>query len=140
MNPYFVPPVPPAIIQRAHLSAHKLEFAVFLSKLGMVETGGKWTKVGKKGELGAYQMRRITWYSLTTQPFRLAKDPNVAPAIAAKYLRRICAALRRVGLPPTAYYMALTWKEGIRNVRDGTYGPKAVDFADRVQNLYDEKP
>lgn len=108
----------------------------FLYAIRQVETGDNPAKVGRHGELGAYQFRRATWEQHTTTPFAWARNPIAAMTVAEAHYEWLKARLRLAGVSPTPYRLALAWNAGV-SAAIHRHPPKAsVDYANRVDNLY----
>lgn len=114
------------------------DMTAFLRALAEVETGGKWQAIGSKGEIGAYQFRRLTWNCYSELPFKYAASPRFAPHVAAMHAMAIIGALRHCGKVATAYNVALIWKCGIKAYLENSAGPASRDHAERVSNLYQQ--
>lgn len=139
-----IPPPAPAIIApifetgtgKARSARSPLIMPLFLNALAQVESGNNPKAIGKRGELGLYQFREITWHMHTAAPFAQAKDPQVAGQVADEHVRMIERALQSVGIEANARNVALCWNAGIRAVMLQTFTATSAKYAERVADLY----
>jgi hypothetical protein len=111
----------------------------FLYAIRQVESGDRCDgPAGPLGELGAYQFRRQVWAQHTRVPFSEARTPY-ADQVAAKHYRWIADSLRSWGVADTPWNCAAAWNCGIDRVRVGRIPRVTRDYAQRVQNIIDEK-
>jgi len=116
-----------------------LDINRFLGALGAVESGGNINAVGKRGELGAWQMTREAWADTTTQfDFTFACDPIIGRSIAAKRCVIIIELLKRAGVRHDAYALAFAWNRGVTGAIEARASAHPDDHATRVANLYAE--
>jgi hypothetical protein len=128
---------PPAatIVAPARLPA-ELESDRFLDCIVAVERRPG-HRMGRHGELGDYQFKKVTWASLTDLPFSDAEKPAYARLVARVHLRNLRHQLAERHLEVTVYNLALMWKGGASVVILHKWQPQAArDYAQRVENLY----
>jgi hypothetical protein len=111
----------------------------FLYAIRQVETGDRCDgPPGSLGELGAYQFRRQVWAQHTRAPFSQARTP-LADKVAAKHYQWIAESLRSFGVADTAWNCAAAWNCGVDKVCAGRIPRTTRDYAERVQNIIDDK-
>ena len=111
----------------------------FLYAIRQVETGGRYDgPPGPFGELGAYQFRRQVWAQHTHVPFSQARTPY-SDQVAAKHYQWIADSLRSSGVADSAWNCAAAWNCGVDKVRTGRIPRTTRDYAERVQNIIDDK-
>lgn len=118
----------------------------FLDAIMAVESGGRDTARGKRGELGAFQFRRAAWADVQRmtgwrQPFTSATNRTTSRTHAARYLRHLETSLIAArGRQPTRAELFAAWNLGFAGFRRRDFSllkcPAAVrDAAGRVENL-----
>ena len=111
----------------------------FLFAIRQVETGDRYDgPPGSRGELGAYQFRRQVWAMHTRVPFSEARTPY-ADEVAEKHYLWIAESLRSSGVADTAWNCAAAWNCGVDRVLSGRIPRNTRDYAQRVQNIIDDK-
>ena len=111
----------------------------FLYAIRQVETGDRYDgPPGPFGELGAYQFRRQVWAQHTRVPFSQART-SYADQVAAKHYQWIADSLRSLGVADSAWNCAAAWNCGVDKVRTGRIPRTTRDYAERVQNIIDDK-
>lgn len=90
--------------------------------------------VGPRGELGRYQIKRITWRQHSDLPFEWAIVEAEENYVAEEHLKWLGEHLEFV----TPYTLALAWKAGLKRVRSETYTLDAIRYARRVNAIYKE--
>jgi hypothetical protein len=93
---------------------------------------------GPKGELGVYQFREQTWRMHTTVPFGRALDRRESDAVASLHYDWLRRGLRRAGMEPTPYLIALAWNSGLTAAVRGRSPTVAHEYARRAENLAGE--
>ena len=106
-----------------------------LQAIHMVENPTNSSRFGPHGELGPYQFRRTTWKQYTTKSFRTALDRDESDRVAVKHYEWIKQGLRRNGIDPTAYHIALAWNAGLEAAIRGHIGAGSRSYAERVQTI-----
>jgi hypothetical protein len=112
--------------------------ATVLHAIHMVENPTNSTRVGRRGELGPYQFRPTTWRMYTTKSFQLATDQQESDIVADKHYAWIQEGLRKAGLEPTPYRIALVWNAGLTATVTGRITSHTRHYAKRVENLVAE--
>lgn len=116
-----------------------LDINRFLDALAAVESGGNINAVGKRGELGAWQMTREAWQLTTLQwDFSYACDPIIGRAMAAKRCVMLIDWLKAAGARHDAYGLAFAWNRGLHGAIESRPDAHPADHATRVANLYAE--
>jgi hypothetical protein len=111
----------------------------FLYAIRQVESGDRYDgPPGPAGELGAYQFRRQVWAQHTEAPFSQART-SLADTIAARHYQWIAETLRSSGVADTVWNCAAAWNCGLENVCTGRIPRSTRDYAQRVQNLMNDK-
>ncbi len=111
----------------------------FLFAIRQVESGDRYdAPPGPLGELGAYQFRRQVWAQHTRVPFSEART-TYADKVAATHYRWIADSLRSWGVADTPWNCAAAWNCGVDKVRVGRIPRTTRDYAERVQNIIDDK-
>lgn len=129
--------VPPWSVRAA---SPKLDEDRVLPAIALVETGTTrlsrpCKKIGKAGERGAWQMKRIVWQAYTAAPFeRASTDAALAHLIATMHLRFLRIELELRNGCISAFSLALAWHAGLTGMQDATV--EQNDYAERVQALY----
>jgi hypothetical protein len=94
---------------------------------------------------GIYQLGRLTWMQHSKKPFlwAISESPEAVretERVALAHTRWIAEkVLPGLGLPPTPYSVALVWRKGATNVRKLNLTKANVDYAKRVQALYESQ-
>lgn len=109
-----------------------------LQAIHLIENPHNSARPGAHGELGAYQFRPTTWRMHSRQPFRQALVRDHADRVAVAHYEWIVQQLRRNGLKPTTYNIALVWNAGIGAVTSGRAPRASHHYAQRVVNIADE--
>ena len=110
-----------------------------LEAIHAIENPHDVTRPGRHGELGAYQFRSGTWRMHTSQPFQFALDRAASDEIAVRHYEWIRRGLVRNGCEPSSYNIALAWNGGLTAVVNGRAPAGARDYAERVQNILQER-
>ena len=96
--------------------------------------------IGKRGERGPLQFTASRWHELTVLHFSCAMHGgNVYDVIAARHVLDLIAQCEQIGAHPTAYMIGALHNAGRAAVVSGRFPKAKKDFAQRVQNLYDDK-
>jgi hypothetical protein len=101
--------------------------------------------IGTAGERGDWQTTEGVWRQYSSRPHAWASrhgEPYAAERrrVARAHVLWILARLARLGLPESARSVGLVWNAGYGTVRSGRRVlARHRDFADRVQNLYDDR-
>lgn len=114
------------------------ERAQVLRAIHQVENPTNRTKPGPRGELGAYQFRRGTWFMHTTEAFSHANDRAVSDAVAEKHYEWIKRGLVHAGMEPSAFNIALAWNSGLQAATTHRAPASSQRYATRVANLVAE--
>lgn len=129
--------MPPAEIRMDESYARE---TVFLACIHAVENPTDSKEPGPAGELGPFQFIQGTWERYTQLPFTVfyVCDLGIADTIARRHYTELQVQLRKAGIAPTPYNLAVAWNGGL----GGVYGPgknwaAIYDYAQRVQNLVD---
>jgi hypothetical protein len=98
---------------------------------------------GADGERGPWQFTRDTWREFSTKPFWWASGPMrehkaEQHRVAMAYVEWIHDHLVHIPLQPTAHSIALVYTCGWTGVKHGKPSKAKRDYAQRVQNIYDE--
>ena len=109
-----------------------------LHAIHQVENPTNRTNPGPKGELGAYQFRRSTWFMHTTEAFSHANDRAASDAVAEKHYEWIKRGLLQAGMEPNAFNMALAWNGGLQATTSRRAPAASYRYATRVANLVAE--
>lgn len=122
------------IASTAKSQSASVDLLRFLECVSSVETGNDDSKVGKSGERSKYQISLIVWRQHTTQPFYLCKG-TLATAIAIRHV----VWLKRNLLIKTPHWLAYAWNAGLASAAAPHVNTNAYNFAQRVENLYNNK-
>jgi len=95
-------------------------------------------RVGRHGELGAYQFRPATWRMHTKVPFQQALNRDASEDVAIRHYEWLRRGLVRNGFSETPYNIALAWNGGLSAAINGRASTAARDYAQRVSNLVQE--
>jgi hypothetical protein len=106
-----------------------------LQAIHLIENPRNSSEPGAHGELGAYQFRQTTWRMHTGKPFRNALIRAHADAVAVAHYDWLCVQLRRNGISPTTYNIAMAWNAGIGAVSSGRVPLASRQYAQRVVNI-----
>lgn len=109
-----------------------------LRAINQVENPHNRTQPGPRGELGAYQFRRSTWFMHSQEPFSRANDRAAADEVAAKHYEWIKRGLVKAGMEPSAFNIALAWNGGLQSVTSHRIPASSRRYATRVANLVAE--
>lgn len=109
-----------------------------LQAIHWVENPTESMRPGPRGELGAYQFRRMTWQMHTKQPFQLALDRTEADKVAVAHYEWIRRGLVRNGIEATPYNIALVWNAGLDAVVNKRVPAISRNYASRVDNLVND--
>lgn len=109
-----------------------------LQAIHLIENPHDSTRPGAHGELGAYQFRQTTWRMHSKAPFRNALVRSYADRVAVAHYDWLARQLRRSGLQPNTYNIALAWNAGIGAVTSGRAPRVSHQYARRVVNIADE--
>lgn len=115
----------------------RLLAAIAQVETGTIDTTRPCLRIGKRGERSAWQITSATWKRYETAPFAAA-SPNAATAelVARLHLRWLEQELRRQGLFPTVYFLALGWNGGPGAWRrEGNASVKRNDYAARIVEI-----
>ena len=99
--------------------------------------------ISPSGCRGEYQIGLLAWKQNTNLPFLLAITDTPGARVATKHVAEAHVAwitkkaLPALKLPVTPYSVALVWRKGYSNVSKLNLTKENVDFARRVQNLYE---
>lgn len=101
------------------------------------------SSIGQAGERGPWQLTRGLWFEYSKQPFWWASGPMrnhkaEQHRVAMAYVEWIHDHLVHIPLPPTANSVALVYTAGWSGVKHGKPSKAKRDYAQRVQNVYDE--
>jgi hypothetical protein len=92
---------------------------------------------GAAGERGPWQITKAVWMQhCPAWGFEKARAQRYARVCAARHLDWLVAGLRRKGIEPVPYTLALAWNAGLTGATNGRAPRRAHDYADRVQALY----
>lgn len=106
-----------------------------LEAIHCVENPRDTLRVGKHGELGAYQFRRGTWSMHSPLPFTRALERGESEKVAIEHYEWLRRGLERNGVAATPYNIALAWNAGLATTVRGRANAAAQDYAQRVTNL-----
>ncbi len=106
-----------------------------LQAIHLIENPHNNPQPGAHGELGAYQFRQTTWRMHSRLPFRNALNRAHADRVAVAHYDWLVGQLRRNGLQPTTYNIALAWNAGIGAVTSGRVPRASRQYAQRVLNV-----
>ena len=106
-----------------------------LQAIHLIENPHNTSQPGAHGELGAYQFRQTTWRMHSRKPFRNALVRALADAVAVTHYDWLARQLRRNGIAPTTYNIALAWNAGIGAVVSGRAPRASRQYAQRVVNI-----
>ncbi len=109
-----------------------------LQAIHLIENPTNSARPGAHGELGAYQFRRSTWQMHTSKPFRYALIRKHADEVAVEHYEWLCVQLRRKGIAPTPYNIAMAWNAGIGAVTSGRIPRVSRSYAKRVVAIVDQ--
>ncbi|MEY5101116.1 MAG: Transglycosylase domain [Pseudomonadota bacterium] len=101
------------------------QLAVFLQALALVESGGNPRAVGSAGERGAFQLT----------PAVAASAGGYCARAAEREVRRIEAALTRMGVDPLPFNVYLAYNAGLGAVRRGDAPVVTYQRAQRLCNV-----
>lgn len=118
--------------------AFAAERSQVLRAINQVENPHNRTQPGPKGELGAYQFRRSTWFMHSQEPFSRANERVTADEVAAKHYEWIKRGLVKAGMEPSAFNIALAWNGGLQAVTARRAPVSSRRYATRVTNLVAE--
>jgi hypothetical protein len=99
--------------------------------------------ISPSGCRGEYQLSVLAWKQNSNQPFLLALTDTPEARATTKRVAEshvswiVNKALPALKLPVTPYSAALIWRKGYGNVAKLNLTAENVDFARRVQNLYE---
>ena len=99
---------------------------VLLTCIGQKETGNRDGLVGKAGELGVYQM----------MPSTVRQWGGYQRKHAMNHLLWIESNLKKAGMEPSVYNIALSWNAGLRKVTHGQPKERHYLYARAVEGLY----
>ena len=91
------------------------------------------------------QFTATRWRELTTRPFDMAYGLSPASKVVLDWvstqhaLDLICDC-NHLGVAPSAYYVGALHNAGYHAVKTGRIPKAKIEFAERVQNLYNDKP
>lgn len=114
----------------AHAPAFADSDSRLLEAIAQVENH-KWSDPG-----GRYAIRYAVWSDRTTLPYALASQERFATPVAISHLAWLRTALKRKGISPTPYVLALCWRGGLTRFVEGRSPASHKNYADRVVNLY----
>jgi len=109
-----------------------------LQAIHWVENPNNQTRVGPHGELGPYQFRVATWRMHSSRPFAHAVQRQFADEVAVKHYEWITTGLRRAGIQPNPFHIALAWNGGLEAVVSGRAPAACFRYAEQVQNLVEK--
>ncbi len=109
-----------------------------LQAIHLIENPQNSPRPGAHGELGAYQFRQSTWRMHSRAPFRNALVRSHADRVAVAHYDWLVRELRRNGVRPTAYTIALAWNAGLTAAVSGRAPRSSHHYAQRVVNIADE--
>lgn len=113
-----------------------IEDAHLLWAIAERETGNNPHAVGRRGEFTAWQFKAGTWHDYTDMtPADGVRNPAAAYAVAEAHLDWLRGCLRRAGLKPTPYRLALSWHAGIGATVKGDTTASQRTYAQDVANL-----
>jgi hypothetical protein len=116
----------------AHIDADRLLWA-----LSQVESGDNDLAVGAAGEVSRYQIKPLTWASMTDLDISEAVDPAKARMVALAYLRALGHDLMRDGFRVNAENLILAYKLGYSGFINRKWARQDQrDAAQRCLNLY----
>lgn len=96
---------------------------------------------GSAGERGPWQITAAVWKKhCPAWSFDRARATRYARVCAERHLEWLAAGLRRHGIEPTPYALALAWNAGLTGATTGRAPVRAYEYARRVENLYQAKP
>lgn len=117
------------------VSAFASDRTALLSAIHTLENPRDLTRVGKHGELGAYQFRPATWRMHTAIPFTQALNRATSDSVAVKHYEWIKRGLEAARVPATNYNIALAWNGGLSAAISGKAPRAAHSYAQRAVNL-----
>jgi hypothetical protein len=113
-----------------------------LAAIAHVETGTRdldrpSRRIGRAGERSAWQMKKTTWHSYTTEPcLSASRDARLASVIAHMHLRHLRLQLELYRHPVKPWLLAVAWNGGFTTATRPAVPERVRDYADRVSNLY----
>lgn len=129
----FAPEMRATAIERQRLLA-----AIAQVETGTADTNKPARQVGRGGERSAWQISATNWSRYTRAPFIDASlDARLASAVASLHVEWLVGQLRKAGMDPTPYALALAWNAGPTAVAQHRAPPAAHAYAVRVMALYD---
>ncbi len=111
-----------------------LNVGVLLDAIAAVESGNRWSAIGKLGERGRCQFMAGTWARYTNACFDVwaSRDCDVSRKVERAHLARVCDTLARRGLEYDPSLIAAAWRFG----ESRAVQFRQADSAQRVANLY----
>ena len=113
-----------------------------LGCLSEVETGNNDQAVSSSGAVSRYQIMPYNWKYWTGFPISHATDPAISTHVASLVLDGFQREIKNspgVDMSEDVYTLAIVWYTGADAWRTNQLEPDAIDFAERVENLYNDK-
>lgn len=110
-----------------------------LEAIHLVENPNNTMRIGRRGELGPFQLRPTVWYTYTQKPFSLAAEQDEAQLVAEAHYDWIKRGLERNKLEVTPYHIGLVWNAGLHATINGRASSTSKYYAERVANLVESK-
>ncbi|MBK9990717.1 MAG: hypothetical protein IPP19_08315 [Verrucomicrobia bacterium] len=120
-------------------SAMAWERGDVLDAIHQVENPNNSLQIGRRGELGPYQIRPVVWNTYSQKPFSLASDQAEALLVAELHFEWIKRGLVRNKLEVTPYHIGLVWNAGLHATINGRASNTSKYYAERVANLVESK-
>lgn len=120
----------------------QVDFERLSSAIAQVESGSRDNAIGQNGEKGRYQIQKQLWQQVSHLPFESAHDPIAAKRVAIRHLQWLEHKLEDFQSLDRSrvYLIALGWHAGPQAVLHVFATRNQRDYAQRVENLYMEKP
>jgi hypothetical protein len=110
-----------------------------LEAIHEVENPHNTNRIGRRGELGPFQLRPAVWYTYTQKPFSLATDQDESRLVAEAHYEWIKRGLERNKLDVTPYHIGLVWNAGLHATLNNRASETSKYYAQRVANLVESK-
>jgi hypothetical protein len=113
-----------------------IDIQTLLMAIAMVESGSRDYVVGRNGERSRYQIMERTWKQHSSIPFKdHARSPSRSYKVAESHIAWLRARMPENKMAKVKE-VALAWKVGLTNWKQGVWFPNDEDYAKRVANLY----
>jgi len=119
--------------------AHAWERSDVLAAIHEVENPHNTNRIGRRGELGPFQLRPAVWYTYTQKPFSLAAEQAEAQTVAEAHYEWIKRGLERNKIEVSPYHIGLVWNAGLHATINGRATDTSKYYAQRVANLVESK-